>query len=281
MLKRTLRTTTQRTTRAFYGTAAAGGGYDTDAQAYITLVEAADTESLETGVKDAINAFVVGCKSDGIWDAIKASCILAGARTLTGALVPLVGTAPDPYNFVSGDYDRKTGLVGDGATTYLDSNRNNNADPQDDFHMSLYRQSIGNSAIWMGAGSGSDTGRSTINLTTDGAAASQGYYFRNRHPTANGDSFVVGNAESNSLGLIGHSRTSSTNVDYKYPNGFGSFSVSSQTPFNGNIGVFANGAGAFFTNARLSFYSIGEALDLALLDSRVSTLMTAIGAAIP
>jgi hypothetical protein len=35
------------------------------------------------------------------------------------------------------------------------------------------------------------------------------------------------------------------------------------------------------TDARLAFYSIGEALDLAALDTRVSNLITAIGAAIP
>ena len=284
MLKKTTRGMTAGMTRRGIGFAVAGGGagYDTDAQAYITLVEAADSQSLGTGVKDAINAFVVGCKSDGIWDAIKAACIMAGARTLDGALVPLVGTAPQPYNFVSGDYDRKLGIEGDGATKYLDSNRNNNADPQNDFHISLYRQSVGNTAIWMGGGSGSDTGRSAISLTLDGSTAFQGYYFRSRNPTANGSvSSYIGFDERNSLGLIGHSRTSSTNVNYKYPNGSGSFSSTSQTPFDGNIGVFATGAGVAPTDARLSFYSIGESLDLALLDSRVSTLMTAIGAAIP
>jgi hypothetical protein len=42
-----------------------------------------------------------------------------------------------------------------------------------------------------------------------------------------------------------------------------------------------NGTLSAATDARLSFYSIGESLDLALLDNRVSTLMTDIGAAIP
>jgi hypothetical protein len=37
----------------------------------------------------------------------------------------------------------------------------------------------------------------------------------------------------------------------------------------------------FFTTSRLAFYSIGEALDLARLDSRVTDLINAIGAAIP
>ena len=34
-------------------------------------------------------------------------------------------------------------------------------------------------------------------------------------------------------------------------------------------------------DARLSYYSIGESLDLAALDSRVSTLMSDLAAAIP
>jgi hypothetical protein len=76
------------------------------------------------------------------WDAIKASCILCGARTLAGALVPLVGTAPTNVadNFVSGDYTRggaTPGLKGDG-TSYLDSGRANDADPQDSKHLAFF-----------------------------------------------------------------------------------------------------------------------------------------------
>jgi hypothetical protein len=43
--------------------------------------------------------------------------------------------------------------------------------------------------------------------------------------------------------------------------------------------VFGNGN--TYTDARISFYSIGEALDLALLDARLITLMSALAAAIP
>lgn len=113
--------------------------FDPDAQTYIDAVEAADTEPLEAEVRRAIVRFVKGCKHDGIWDAIKASCILAGARTLTSALVPLVGTAPTNFNFVSGDYNRKTGLKGNGSNKYLNSNRANNADPQNNNHLSIYK----------------------------------------------------------------------------------------------------------------------------------------------
>jgi hypothetical protein len=56
----------------------------------------------------------------------------------------------------------------------------------------------------------------------------------------------------------------------------------SETPYNGNLFVFASNTGAgagAHVNARLAFYSIGESLNLALLDARISALITAIGAA--
>jgi len=105
--------------------------YDADAAAYITAVETADGQALEENVKLAINSFVVGCKADGVWSAIKASCILAGARTLNGALTPLVGTAPTNANF-SGEADPNWSNVSlllrgegaDGGTTFTDSSSN-------------------------------------------------------------------------------------------------------------------------------------------------------------
>ena len=58
----------------------------------------------------------------------------------------------------------------------------------------------------------------------------------------------------------------------------------SETPFNGNVFVFADnnaGAATVHMNGRMAFYSIGESLNLALLDARVTDLMNAIGAALP
>lgn len=110
-----------------------------DAAAYIAAVEAADGQALEAGVRAAINAFVSGCKQDGIWSALQACCLMAGARTLSGALVPLKGPAPTNFNFVSGDYSRKTGLIGNGATKYLDSNFTLADFPSNDnTHLSAY-----------------------------------------------------------------------------------------------------------------------------------------------
>jgi hypothetical protein len=248
--------------------------YDPDAQAYITAVEAADTQVLEVGVKDAINAFVVGCKADGIWAAIKSSCVLAGARTLAGALVPLVGAAPTNFNFVAGDYNRKTGLVGNGSTKYLNSNRNNNADPRDSQHMAVFPTTVNSydqDRVYMGVGL-NETG-STYFFTRTADAA-----LRNRSATAN-----IGLARGVANSLIGMNRSLSTEFVYRQSGASQTVSRNSETPLNGNIFVFqGNGftTGAL-SNARLAFYSIGESLNLALLDARVTALINAIAAAIP
>jgi hypothetical protein len=248
-----------------------GFQFDADASTYIEAVEAADTQALETGVRYAINDFVIGCKQDGIWDAIKASCILAGARTLAGALVPLVGTAPTNYNFVSGDYNRETGLVGDGSTKYLNSNRNNNADPQNNFHVAAHvttAHSAANNSAYIGveaSGSG---------ITNLGASIST-LFFRVR------SSGAVNAGVGNTTGFIGVSRSNPESFNYRFGSTTSNAVISSQTPFNGDLLVFGRIVGQQYVNGRLAFYSIGESLDLAKLDTRVSALITAIGAAIP
>jgi hypothetical protein len=252
---------------------------DPDAQAYITAVETADGQALEPAVRMAINDFVVGCKADGIWNAIKASCILAGARTLNGALRPLVGTAPTNFNFVSGDYNRKTGLAGNGTTKYLNSNRNCNADPQDSHHLSVYASTSATSIAnrfptYIGAG-GSGTG-----TTTFARDASNGQLFaRNRSSSFD---LLGGGSDT---GLIGVSRSASTGFVFRRSATNAAYTRASQSPLNANLFVYITNsscpASDSYSNARLAFYSIGESLDLALLDTRVTTLINAFAAAIP
>jgi hypothetical protein len=227
---------------------------DSDVVNYIAAVEAADGQALEQGVRDAFAAFITGCKQDGIWSAIKASCILAGARTLSGALVPLVGAAPTNNNFVSGDYNRETGLAGS-STKSLNSNRAENSDGLNDNHYSVYASTVGTQGM-IGIGQ---------NTTISSAAT------RNRNITTS--LFTA------SAGLVGISRSSSG--EYTRRNGQASTTVSQASGFDssGSILVFDTNGG-FQGNHRLAFYSIGSSIDLALLDSRVSALYTAIGAAI-
>ena len=248
-------------------------GFDADAAAYIQRVEWADTTPLEAATRTAINSFVVGCKADGIWTAIKASCILAGARTLSGALMPLTGAAPANFNFVSGDYNRKTGLVGNGSTKYLNSNTPHNVAPQNNTHCSIFASSIHSSGgrTYIAADSGSITliGRDTASPPDTWTV----------HDTGSG----VPRFTDSATGFKGVSRSSSGNFVRR--TGSGSTTVtrtaSATAPSTGKYFLFSYQGVSDFSDARLAFYSIGESVDLALLDTRVTTLINAFAAAIP
>lgn len=248
--------------------------FDSTALSYIAAVEAADGQYLEDGVKIAINNFIAGCKADGIWQAIKACCILAGARTLNGALVPLIGSSPTNFNFVSADYNRKTGLVGDGSTKYIDSNRNNNVDPQDNNHNALWISNVGTvgsaARAYLAAG-GSNTGTNNFLLTTANQIVA-----RNRFSTAQ----TVGNPFT---GFLGSSRNTSASFVVRSNGSNTTFTATSQTPFAGNVGIFRQPSGTTATihNARIAFYSIGEAINLNQFDARITALINSFAAIIP
>ena len=246
------------------------GVTDPDAQTYIAAVEAADGQAIEGDVALAINDFVVGCKLDGIWDAIKASCILAGARTLSGALVPLKGTAPTNNNFVSGDYDRETGLKGDGSTKYLDSNRFGNDDPQDSHHTAVFASTVNNIGYAI-ATNATENGRTLMGI---GALPNQ----------SSRSSSQVLLSTPIGPGFLGHSRQASLGFNLRVFGGTSFYNLTSDGASAQKLLIYARGlpgAPVAPSDARLSFYSIGESLDLAALDNRVTTLMTDIGAAIP
>ena len=258
--------------------------YDTDAGNYIQAVEAADGQALEPATRQAINNFVIGCKQDGIWNAIKASCILSGARTLNGALQPLVGTAPTNVGglFVSGDYNRKTGLVGNGSSKYLNSNRLHTADPQNNTHVGIFVSTASTSGAgqypnYFGAGSGSDGTVSHIEREQN-----NGQLFV-RFKSIGSAPFAGGNG--NAVNFIGTSRSASTQFIFRAGSVNSVAMIGSTVPTNINYSLFAGtqttGSISAYSNARLAFYSIGESLDLALLDARVTALITAFGVAIP
>lgn len=241
---------------------------DPDAAVYLNAVAVADGQQLEPAVKKAINDFVKGCKQDGIWDAIKACCILMGARTLDGAVQPLKGAAPTSNNFVSGDYNRETGLLGNASNKYIDTNRNNNADPQDSKHTAVYVTTLGATVkAYFGAGGGSNGAVNFYNLTNN----------TTRFHTASSDAWGTA-----TVGFSGLNRSASAEYIGRSAGSNNTITRASQTPFNGNTFIFAqNGPGIGQpTDSRIAFYSIGESLSLALLDARVSALYTAIGAAI-
>ncbi len=253
--------------------------YDADAEDYIQRVEAADAATLERPVRVAISTLVTGLKSDGVWQRLGAACILAGARTLAGILVPLVGPAPSPANFVQADYSRRTGLLGNGSTKTLNSNRAQNADPQDDVHMCVYATSVATNAsgfpVYIGVGSGSagDCHIFVSNNATD---------IQMRMRSATSDTFT---GRATATGLIGFSRTQGHWCAAIAGASSRQFARASQASRTESTRVFSSlnvstGVANLHSNARLSWYSIGRAVDLPALQVRLDQYMADLRAAI-
>jgi hypothetical protein len=246
---------------------------DADAQAYVNAVEVADGQRIEDPVRFAINNFVIGCKADGIWTAIKASCILAGARTLAGALVPLVGTAPTNNGFIGigTDYNRKTGLAGDGSTKYLAANYTYPAGLQNNCHAAVWESGSSTTGAYLGAVDDNNSGSfiSAVNKSS-------------RHYNSGAFSFAP--ATFGTTGFQGIARSSGLSYQYRSAvGGTQTATISSTAITFPSFSVFRRNKTTpdNYCSARLAFYSIGESLDLALMDARVTDLINAFGAVIP
>ena len=251
-------------------------GLDPDAATYLAAVEAADGEPLEPAVRAAVNTFFKALKADGLFDAIKASCILCGARTLAGALVPLAGTAPTNNNFVAADYTRggsTPGLVGNGSTKYLDSNSTGTSGGQDDAHFSVFCTVLPTSS-----------GMNYIGRLVLGSAVAQSQTSGSNSFTALNDTTVASTlATPSANSLIGASRDSSTSFVHVSGDATEVKASTSQSQSGANdFYVFSRNYAPSpqYSDARLAFYSIGESLDLEALGDAVSVLVTAIGAAV-
>jgi hypothetical protein len=262
---------------------------DADALDRITAIERADGQPLENGVRTAISNFITGCKTDGIWNSLKRCTILMGARTLSGALVDLkTGTTVATNNlFVPADYDRKTGLLGDGRTKYIDSGHRNDADPQNSNHNAVYVTSLGTMGgggstpeeikIYMGTGDNDGDNMIAYHNPGNVYIGERTLLIRNRATPQQNSYF-----QDAAVGFIGHSRSSSASFTQRTgkENCFTAFT--SNRPNQESIRVFARGSAGIAnpSDARISFYSIGEAINLVALESRVEALSGAIAGAI-
>jgi hypothetical protein len=173
---------------------------------------------------------------------------------------------------VAGDYNRETGLVGDKSTKYLDSNRNATADPKNSYSFSVFMQTAGtpSNSTQVYLDGSSTTGGTSIGIFNSAL------FSRNRSST------FASFGSASTVGFFGTSRSSSAQYIARHAGTNLVIAVASQTPANSTTMLFGEVASANFrSNARFSFYHIGESLDLAALDTRVSDLITAIGAAIP
>lgn len=244
---------------------------DPEATAWRNAVFAAGS-SVSVQAYMAVSRFVQGCKADsspnpGVsnWAAMKQIGLLCAASTLAGVLVPLKGEGPlISTNFVSADYSPTLGLLGDGSTKSLNSRRGNSSDPQNNKSGAAYITNARNSCLLgiatteMGSTQLMGSGSALLARCNSGTGATT---------TGSGNT---------GAGFYGLSRNSATDLDYNIPGAAGTLATGSWTPINGNLVVFGRGttgAPSGLSSSRLTFFSIGEAVNLAALKARLETLM--------
>ena len=182
--------------------------------------------------------------------------------------------------FVEGDFSRTAGLTGDG-TSYIDSGRANDDDPQDDVHNSVYVSSaVGTGSVYglIGtSGQSAPNGETVIGI--DDRSSADTVFFRATNNTAALN--VAG--KGHTTGLYGVARQDAAGFNARVDSTAYSLVQASATPASINAFVFArnnNGTASNISNGTLAFYSIGTSLSLEDLDTAVTNLITAIGEAL-
>jgi len=250
---------------------------DSDALDYLSRMATADGAGVEVGVATAVDAFFRGLKATpGLFDAIKASCILCGARTLAGALVPVVGDAPTNVadGFAGGDHSRTAGLTGNG-TSYLDTNFANTTLDKDDAHCAVYATSHETSTgAYIGA----------FDLST-GDCQIAGFNATNvicRFMAANGELIPSGKITP----FLAATRGASASYLFRDDGATNTITRTSGNPTTMDWCVFARSTNPTHTaasDATIAFYSIGTDIGsagLVALETAVANLITAIGNAL-
>jgi hypothetical protein len=255
--------------------------FDADAAAWIAAIETADGQALEAACRNAYNAFVVGCKADDSlvaevsnWAATEQLLILRGPRTLPGALITPKGPAGANVGFVAGDYSRKVDVKGNGVK-YINTNRGPSADGQN------------NASLWVNINRAATTNNTKYAGCQDAAGQATRLADNVGFFTAAVNSSTLYSGPSGSAqptGFVGVARNSSSQITVRYGGVNYTFSSTSATPISLNYYLFArnvSGSPSQGTDAGISAYGSGKAVDLALMNARVSTLLTDLAAAIP
>ena len=275
--------------------------FDADAESYINRVIAADvaagnSNGLELVVKTAINTFILGLKEDLIWDKILSSCIMAGARTINGAVVSLKNNI-NPTNVGLSIYSRKFGIKGPTSaqqpggvapTIYLNTNIKtegsyiiggvtNNAGgmPQNDIHISAYTDggAVGGVANGYIIGATSSINNSDVALRPHAGTNSVFRVHNNQGTIDNGTTnisvagFAGANRDAN--GAIAYWTTANATPLFSAP-----IVTASTAPTVGKeIYVFNrnDATSVAYTNNYAKFYSIGKAIDMTKLNNRLNT----------
>jgi hypothetical protein len=190
---------------------------------------------------------------------------------------------PTPLNnnFVSGDYSRTQGLQGDGSTKYLDSNHLATDDATNDSHLAVYEPVLHQDGANFCAVIGYQDLYGTYNN-----AFQLAYAYNSTFVMRAKDFNLSYENRGSYVGFSGISRSNSSNFALRFNStDYTKTATSSTPPPSTSMYVMAQnhyGVGVELpSNGKIAYYSFGSSLDLPTLDSRVSTLFSEIGAALP
>ncbi len=168
-------------------------------------------------------------------------------------------------------------MLGNDSNKYLATGYNSNDTtnfPQNNSHISCYVSASQTDAAGTLAGG--------INLGTVGKISL--HYATATQIGARNRGVAASTVALAPIGFQGSTRNNSANFSRRFTTSSGIseavITSPSGTPISELFGVFGAGSGSNFSNARMSFYSIGKSLTLSSLDSRVTTLMNTLASVI-
>ena len=251
---------------------------DSDVGGYATNVTTVGG-TLSINTLNALNNFVIGLKSDSVWNKLLMIWPCCGSN-LVAALCLLKSRAGDPTslinnNFVSGDYlesGMTGGLKGDGMTKYLDTGISIPTLSAADFSMGVYlRNNISGAVIGASYSPTGSTDRLYISSVLGSLAGVMaiGADVSSTNIVANTGTYILQISDTTTMGVKGYQD------GYKIMNLTGS-SITWQQP--GTIQLF--GVGTAYSSSRISFAFVGNGMtdtDVATLSGRVQALQADLG----
>lgn len=246
-----------------------GVSFDADAAAYFAAVEAVsdfdltalDSWATPNYVKTKINDFVVGLKSDGVWSAMLNSSLFIGPRTSAGAFVKLRGSTACSVLNGSFTYNARQGLI-NAASSRLTTGENAGG-TQNDAHAVLWTHT----SYTSGNGRYLDAG-DAIEII---ASASSLVRIRGHSTTSNSPS-----SSSFSDGMVGFSRSNSSNYTFVAGASSGTVTQASTANFANNVWLFGDAANFLPVSQTISMFSTGTSADLTKIRDRFATLKSAL-----
>jgi hypothetical protein len=200
--------------------------------------------------------------------------ILSAARTIGGALVPMVGPAPTAVNFVSADYNRLDGLTGANVSGKVIMTGYTIAlAQQNDHHAALHCSVLPINVFrtLMGNGNSTTTGFTGMSHLNPVSTCRV-------HSSLNSGSVGVANFLLDP-GFKGLARNSSAN--YSYSNGTTESNVTRVTgvPLAQEMYLFDIPGGATSSSGAITMYSVGSFIDMTEFRLRNNTFRSALAAA--